>query len=162
MIHIRDATASDHALLVDFSKRLASETEGKTLDPAVLGRGVATALAEPDRLRFWVAELDGKVVGQTAITREWSDWRNGWIWWLQSVYVVVESRNHGIFRRLYQHISETAKAEPDVLGLRLYVEQENIRAQQTYRSLGMKPGGYHVYEAMWPERLGGNAERSDR
>jgi GNAT superfamily N-acetyltransferase len=153
VIHIRDAGLSDHDLIVDFSQKLATETEGKTLDPAILGRGVAMSLAEPDRLRFWVAELDGKVVGQTAITREWSDWRNGWIWWLQSVYVAVEARNHGIFRRLYQHITEAARAEPDVLGLRLYVEQENLRAQQTYRALGMEPGGYYVYEAMWRERF---------
>ena len=111
------------------------------------------ALAEPDRLRFWVAERGGRVIGQTAITREWSDWRDGWVWWLQSVYVIAEARGQGVFRRLYGHIRDAARAQPDVIGLRLYVEQENLRAQATYRSLGMEPGGYLVYEAMWRERF---------
>ena len=102
---------------------------------------------------FWVAERDGLVVGQSAITREWSDWRDGWIWWFQSVYVSREARGRGVFRRLYGHIRESARAEADVIGLRLYVEQENLRAQATYRAMGMEPGGYHVYEELWRERF---------
>lgn len=112
------------------------------------------ALAEPERLRFWVAELDGRVVGQTAITREWSDWRNGWVWWLQSVFVAEEARGQGVFRAILAHIRESARSQPDVIGLRLYVEQENTVAQKTYRSLGFEPGGYHVYEDLWKERFG--------
>ncbi len=152
-IIVRDAVIGDHASIVNFSARLASETEGKTLDLTVLGRGVATAIAEPDRLRFWIAEMAGKVVGQTAITREWSDWRNGWVWWFQSVYVAEKARNRGVFRSLYGHIRDTARAEADVIGLRLYVEQENARAQATYRSLGMLDAGYYVYEELWSERF---------
>ena len=148
-VQIRDANAGDHAAIVEFSLRLAAETEGKTLDLDVLGAGVATALAEPERLRFWVAELDGRVVGQAAITREWSDWRNGWIWWLQSVYVAADARGQGVFRHIYGHIRRVARSEPDVLGLRLYVEEANLAAQATYRALGINPGGYHVYEEMW-------------
>jgi len=152
-ITVRDATPDDLDVIVDFSTRLADETEGKQLDHAVLTKGVTTALAEPDRLRFWVAERQGRILAQTAITREWSDWRNGWVWWLQSVYVAQDVRGLGVFRKLYAHIRDAARSEPDVIGLRLYVEQENARAQATYQSLGMEPGGYHVYEELWTERF---------
>ena len=152
---VRDARASDHAVIVEFNARLAEESEGKRLDRAVLDRGVAAALAEPDRLRYWVAEDEesGRVIGQAAVTREWSDWRDGWLWWLQSVYVHPEHRRRGVFRALYDAIRDSARAEADVIGLRLYVETENARAQETYQALGMKPGGYHVYEDLWTERF---------
>ena len=92
-------------------------------------------------------------MGQAAITREWSDWRDGWIWWFQSVYVLPEARGQGVFRALYQQIRAEALASPDVIGLRLYVEHENHRAQQTYLALGMRPGGYHVFEELWTDRF---------
>lgn len=150
---VRDARSDDLGRIVDFNDRLARETEAKVLDPVVLARGVAIALADPDRLRYWIAEIEGEVVGQSAATREWSDWRAGWIWWLQSVYVSESGRGQGVFRCLYHHIRDTAFAEPDVIGLRLYVEHENERAQRAYSALGMKPGGYHVYEELWAERF---------
>jgi GNAT superfamily N-acetyltransferase len=129
------------------------------LDPAVLDRGVARALADPDRLRYWVAETRfsaaNRIVGQTAITREWSDWRDGWVWWLQSVYVDADFRGQGIFRALYQHIRDAAQAERDVIGIRLYVENGNHRAQKTYEALGMKLGGYSVLEELWLGRSQG-------
>jgi GNAT superfamily N-acetyltransferase len=153
---IRNAVATDHDAIVEFNRRLAVETENKVLDLAILDRGVAKALAEPDRLRYWVAEVTGedgrRVIGQTAITREWSDWRNGWIWWLQSVYIDADFRGRGVFRSLYRHIYDTALAEPDVIGLRLYVEDGNLEAQKTYQALGMKRGGYSVLEELWLER----------
>jgi GNAT superfamily N-acetyltransferase len=153
---IRDAVAADRPAIVEFNRLLAVETERKVLDPAILDQGVARALAEPDRLRYWVAELplrDGhRLVGQTAITREWSDWRNGWIWWLQSVYIHADFRGQGVFRALYQHIYDQALASSDVIGLRLYVENGNLRAQQAYQALGMKPGGYSVLEELWLHR----------
>jgi GNAT superfamily N-acetyltransferase len=149
---VRDARPEDHATIVEFNALLALETERKVLDPSVLSRGVAAALADPGRLRYWMAELGGRAVGQAAITREWSDWRDGWIWWFQSVYVLPESRGHGVFRALHGHIRALAHASPDVVGLRLYVEAENGRAQSTYQALGMKPGGYHVYEDLWASR----------
>ncbi len=152
-VTVRDAVAADHPYIVDFSQRLADETESKRLNVEVLNRGVAKALADPDRLHFWVAELDGEVVGQAAVTREWSDWRDGWVWWFQSVYVAASARRNGVFRALYRHIRETARKETDVIGLRLYVEQDNARAQKTYQSLGMIPGGNHVYEELWKERF---------
>ncbi len=152
---IRDAIPSDRPAIVEFNRLLAVETENKILDPTILDVGVAKALAEPDRLRYWVAELrlggELRVVGQTAVTREWSDWRNGWIWWLQSVYIHADFRGRGIFKALYRHIYNQALAT-DVIGLRLYVENGNLRAQRTYQALGMKPGGYSVLEEFWLDR----------
>ena len=148
---VRPAHPSDLETIVEFNRRLALETEGKVLDLDILSLGVSRALAEPDRLRYWVAELDQPqgIVGQAAITREWSDWRNCWNWWLQSVYVAQPFRGQGIFRALYQFISNEAHADVEVSGLRLYVENSNQAAQNTYQSLGMKPAGYSVYEVHW-------------
>ena len=151
---VRDARHDDLDAIVGFNLDLAAETESKTLDRAVLARGVARALADPDRLRYWVATIDDRVIGQAAITREWSDWRCGWIWWFQSVFIAPDRRGLGVFRSLHAHIRSAAQDDPDVAGLRLYVEEANDRARQTYLALGMSPGGYHVYEEIWPPRPG--------
>lgn len=154
---VRAARIADRLRIVEFNERLAHETEAKVLDRAVLTAGVDRALADPDRLRYWVAEPGegGPIVGQAAITREWSDWRNGWLWWFQSVYVQPEFRGRGVFRALYGQIRDEALAAADVIGLRLYVENENHRAQATYRALGMAAGGYQVYEELWTDRFSG-------
>jgi GNAT superfamily N-acetyltransferase len=152
-IAIRDAQAGDLEAIVSFNLQLAWETEHKRLDRNVLTRGVVLALADPGRLRYWVADAAGRVVGQTAVTREWSDWRGGWLWWLQSVYVAPEHRGQGVFRALYGQVRASALTETDVIGLRLYVELENDQAQRTYQALGMAPGGYQVYEELWPDRF---------
>ena len=156
VFRVRDARPDDLETVVAFNAALASESESKQLDREILTRGVRTALGEPDRLRYWVAEAveTGQVIGQAAVSREWSDWRNGWIWWLQSVYVQPESRTQGVFRSLYAHIRDTARNAGDVVGLRLYVDDANRRAQRTYAAMGMAPGGYHVLEAMFPEGHG--------
>jgi GNAT superfamily N-acetyltransferase len=153
---VRPAGPADLAIIVEFNRRLALETESKTLDPAILEAGVAIALADPDRLRYWVAEWEGEPqpVGQAAITREWSDWRKGWIWWFQSVYVAAPFRGRGVFRTLYHQIRQEARSDPDVIGLRLYVEDANAAAHKTYHALGMRPGGYSVYEDLWIPGLG--------
>ncbi|WP_165220289.1 GNAT family N-acetyltransferase [Aquisphaera insulae] len=152
-VTVRDALLADRPVIVEYNRLLALETEQKQLDLESLDRGVAMALSDPDRLRYWVAEVSEptgpRVVGQTAITREWSDWRNGWIWWLQSVYVDAEHRGRGVFRALFGHLRAEALATPDVIGVRLYVENANHRAQRTYEALGMKPGGYSVLEELW-------------
>lgn len=154
---VRDARPDDLNMIVAFNAALAFESEGKTLDPAVLDRGVRAALADPDRIRYWVAEAagTGSAVGQAAITREWSDWRNGWLWWFQSVYVRPDSRRAGVFRSLLAHIRAAAREAGDVVGLRLYVENANTPAHRTYEAVGLSPGGYHVYEEIWPDRFGG-------
>ncbi|RUL86126.1 GNAT family N-acetyltransferase [Tautonia sociabilis] len=148
-LRIRDAHPGDRDVIVAFNRALARETEEKVLDPSVLTLGVELALEAPDRLRYWVAERDGEIVGQAAISREWSDWRCGWIWWFQSVYVRPQDRGRGVFRTLHAHIRGLARASRDVIGLRLYVERENRRAQDTYAALGLRPGGYLVFEELW-------------
>jgi GNAT superfamily N-acetyltransferase len=152
-IHVRDALPDDGPTIVGFNLELAWETEGKRLDFDRLSAGVVAALAEPERLRYCIAEIDGAIVGQAAVSREWSDWRNGWIWWFQSVFVAAEARGTGVFRALHTRIRDEARDLPDVIGLRLYVEHQNDRAMRTYKTLGMIPGGYQVYEEFWLDRL---------
>ncbi len=143
---LRRANAGDAPVLVEFNRRLARETEGKQLDPAVLGPGVDAALADPRKAFYFVAQDGDVVAGQVMITFEWSDWRNGWIWWIQSVYVRAEYRRRGVFRALYEHVHQLASDDPSVIGLRLYVEQANHAAQEVYRHLGMERTGYFVLE----------------
>ena len=148
-VTIRSARPDDLTLIVDFNLRLAEESEGKKLDEAVLSKGVQRALASPEMCRYFMAEVSGEVAGQTMITFELTDWRDGVLWWLQSVYVRPEFRKIGAFKALFRHIATLAKETPDVRGLRLYVEQGNSRAQRVYEQMGMQPGGYLVYEQDW-------------
>jgi GNAT superfamily N-acetyltransferase len=147
-VKIRDAGPPDRDLLAGFATAMARETEGKELDPAVLGPGVAALLADPLKGRTFVLEEDGAPVATLMLTTEWSDWRNGWFWWIQSVYVTPASRGRGHYRRLHEHVRALAAAQPDVYGLRLYVERENKGAQATYRALGMHETHYRLYEEM--------------
>ena len=144
-ICIRDACAGDLDSLVAFNDAMALETENKTLDPAVLRDGVAKVIAEPARGFYLVAEVEGAVAGCLMITFEWSDWRNGDWWWLQSVYVVPAHRRQGVFRALYREVEHRATQRADVVGLRLYVERDNARAQRTYEALGMREDQYRMY-----------------
>ncbi len=133
---VRPARPADFATVVAFNAALALETEGKALDPATLDAGVAAALADPAKGTYTVAEDSGELVGQCLVTLEWSDWRNGWFWWVQSVYVLPAARRAGVFRDLYRHLEADAATRPDVIGVRLYVERDNARARATYESLG--------------------------
>jgi GNAT superfamily N-acetyltransferase len=150
-LRIRQARPSDQIVVAEFNRRLALETESIELAPAVLAAGVAHALANPDRLCYYLAERleASEILGQTAISREWSDWRNGWIWWLQSVYIAESHRGRGVFKALFAHIRASARSQGDVIGLRLYVESSNENALRTYRALGLEPGGYSVYQELW-------------
>ena len=143
---IRPAQFDDWPVITDFNTRLAEETEGKRLEPNTIAQGVRTLLSQPQHGRYFVACIEGRVVGQIMHTREWSDWRNGEIWWLQSVYVQNEFRQQGVFRALFAHLQSLAHASPDVIGLRLYVEEHNTRAQEAYRTLGLQRAGYTVME----------------
>jgi GNAT superfamily N-acetyltransferase len=145
-LSIRQAGPADAAVVAEFNRLLALESEGKTLDAAVLAAGVATALADPNKSVYFLAEEDGTPAGQIMYTMEWSDWRNGWFWWIQSVYVRAEARRRGVFRALYEHVHQAARADGQVIGLRLYVERANHAAQETYRRLGMEAAGYLVFE----------------
>jgi GNAT superfamily N-acetyltransferase len=142
---IRDARRSDLAHLVEWNAAMAQETEGKRLDRAVLERGVTAVFDEPKRGFYLVAERDGVPVASLLVTYEWSDWRCGDFWWIQSVYVIAAARRGGVFRALYAEVSRRARAAGAV-GLRLYVETENERAQRTYAGLGMTPCHYLMYE----------------
>lgn len=143
---IREATPDDSRILVEYNLRLAFETETKQLDHDVVSQGVNALLSDPAKGRYFVAVHEEQIIGQIMHTREWSDWRNGDIWWLQSVYVAAEYRRKGVFRRLYQHLAAEARRAPDVAGLRLYVERDNLAAHETYRKLGLIQAGYFVME----------------
>jgi GNAT superfamily N-acetyltransferase len=149
-VPVRVARPGDAARLVRFNLALARETESRELDPAILGAGVERALADPERGRYFVAEMAGAAVGALLVTTEWSDWRNGWFWWIQSVYVEPRSRGRGVYSALHGHVRDAARSAGDVVGLRLYVERENARAQATYRRLGMTETGYRLYEELFP------------
>jgi GNAT superfamily N-acetyltransferase len=139
---IRPATPADIPIIVEFNRRLAEESEDKILDPAVLTAGVTAALADPHKALYFLAEEEEAILGQLSLTTEWSDWRNGWLWWIQSVYVRPEARRQGVFRALYRHVYQSAKEDPMVIGLRLYVERDNQTAQQTYLGMGMEWTSY--------------------
>jgi ribosomal protein S18 acetylase RimI-like enzyme len=145
-LSIRPARPEDADVIREFNRLMAKETEHKDLDPAILGAGVAAMLRDPNKGRYFVAEADGRIVGQLGITLEWSDWRNGNFWWIQSVYVAPDARRHGVFRKLYEHVLDAATKEPNVIGVRLYVEHDNQIAQATYQKLGMVLTNYHLME----------------
>lgn len=154
-LSIRQATTDDGDRIVLFNQAMAKETEGRMLDRKTLDRGVAAMLADPARGRYFVAEeervapAEPEIVGQLAVTTEWSDWRNGEIWWIQSVYVARSHRRRGVYGQLHRYVRAMAR-EAGVLGLRLYVERDNEAAQSTYLALGMLPSSYVMYEDLWP------------
>ena len=143
---IRKAIPRDASVIADFNRRLAMETESLELDPSRVLAGVTALLDHPARGVYYVAEVNGALAGQLLITYEWSDWRNGNIWWIQSVYVAESHRGAGVFRALFQHVRELAGREGNVPNLRLYVEAHNHRARQAYDKLGFKKTHYEIFE----------------
>jgi ribosomal protein S18 acetylase RimI-like enzyme len=150
-LSIRPAAITDLAELVVWNAAIAWETEHRRLDPAILQRGVNGVFEEPRRGFYLIAERDGAAVGCLLVTYEWSDWRGGDFWWIQSVYVIPAARRDGVFRALYTAVEQRAAAA-GAIGLRLYVETENDRAQATYTDLGMERCPYFMYEALLRER----------
>ncbi len=142
---IRLATPADAACLAQWNAAMAEETEGKALDRQTLEQGVRGVFDDPARGFYLMAELDGERAGGLLVTYEWSDWRNGSFWWIQSVYVAAAARRRGVFRALHAEVEQRARAA-GAIGLRLYVEVENERAQRTYESLGMQRCRYYMYE----------------
>jgi len=145
-VRIRRGTPADIDNLVEFNLAMARETEAKTLAPEILRPGIARVLAEPVRGFYLVAECAGAVAGCLMITYEWSDWRNGDWWWLQSVYVLPACRRHGVFRALFTEVERMSRTTADVVGLRLYVERDNDRARETYAALGLVETHYRLLE----------------
>lgn len=148
-IKIRRATINDLDTIVSFNEALALETEDKSLNHETLQAGVRAALGDPTRCNYWLAETGDRIAGQTMVTVEWSDWRNGFFWWIQSVYIAAAFRRQGVFRTIYRHVQAEAKADADVCGIRLYVYGSNERAMETYRSLGMVESNYRLFEETW-------------
>jgi GNAT superfamily N-acetyltransferase len=146
----RSAGPADAQIIAEFNIRLALETEGLRLDPQTILAGVQAVLADPGKGTYFVAETDGRIVGQCSVTCEWSDWRNGMFWWLQSVYVDAEGRRRGVFTALFDHVLAAARAAraARVIGVRLYVEKDNRPAQTVYERRGMTRTRYDVFELM--------------
>lgn len=151
-VKIRRAKPRDARVIVEFNASMAEETEHRSLDSKTLSRGVKAILADSAKGIYFVAEADDRVVGQLMITYEWSDWRNGNFWWIQSVYVRKEYRQQGVFRSLYEYVELRAKERKGVCGLRLYVERQNGRAQNTYENMGMKRSEYEMFEKEFTAR----------
>ena len=145
-IHYRGGGRDDANAIVDFQQAMARETEEVALDRDVVTRGVQAVFDDPSRGRYFVAVAEGRVVASLLITYEWSDWRNGVVWWIQSVYVVPEFRKRGVYAGLYEHVKQIADAS--VKGIRLYVDRRNTPAQEVYRRLGMNGEHYLVFEWM--------------
>jgi GNAT superfamily N-acetyltransferase len=147
-IVIRTAEPADAATIADYNQRLAWESEGKRLDAGTLRLGVERLLNDRSLGQYFLACRNAEILGQVMLTYEWSDWRNGQIWWIQSVYVPAEYRRLGVFRRLYAHVRQLAQQQ--AVGLRLYVEQQNAVALQVYQNVGMQDSGYRVLEELFP------------
>jgi len=147
-ITIRDANTQDIGAIVDFQMEMALETEDLKLDRDILTKGVNSVLSDNNRARYFIAEAESMAVGMLMITYEWSDWRNGWVWWIQSVYTKPGFRKMGIYKLLYDHIKGLVNASDNIRGIRLYVDKRNVPAQKVYESLGMSGEHYTTYEWM--------------
>lgn len=146
---IRKANINDLDTLVRFQVDMAWESEQMTLNKDIVYEGIKAAIADPDaKGQIWVALDSNNLVGSLMITYEWSDWRNGWIWWIESVYVLPDFRKNGVYKALYTHIQNIVKDNEEIKGIRLYVDKGNLRAQKVYEALGMSGEHYTTYEWM--------------
>lgn len=145
---IRAARGDDVDAIARFNVAMALETENLALDMATVQAGVRAVIERPQLGRYFVASVSGEVCACLLITYEWSDWRNGLVWWIQSVYVTSTRRQRGVFAKLYAHVKNAAR-NADAAGLRLYVERDNERAQRTYQALGMAETHYRLYEELF-------------
>ena len=143
---VRRAVLEDAAVIARFNLAMAMESEGRELDSRLLREGVRQVLLEPTHGFYLVAEVGGAVVGALMVTYEWSDWRNGRFWWIQSVYVRPEFRRMGVYARMHAHVRQAALADGHACGIRLYVEKDNAGAKTTYGHLGMSETDYRLYE----------------
>jgi len=145
---IREAKNDDAAQIAAFQLEMALETEHLQLDKNTVERGVAQVFADPSKGTYYVAEKDGQVIASLLTTYEWSDWRNGTVLWIQSVYVRPEFRGNGVYKKMYRHIQQLVDRDDRLKGIRLYVDQTNSRAQQVYEKLGMTAEHYQLFEWM--------------
>ncbi len=150
MIIIREALPGDSLKIAGFQVEMARETENLDLDAAVVRKGVDAVFADKSKGSYYIAESGGFVIASLLTTYEWSDWRNGMIVWLQSVYVLPEFRKKGIFNELFMYIKQMVEADPTYFGIRLYVDNTNEQAIQVYRKCGMDGDHYRLFEWMSP------------
>ncbi|MEN8614399.1 GNAT family N-acetyltransferase [Dehalogenimonas sp. THU2] len=146
-VSIRRANPRDVPTIAEYNIALASETEDRRLQETTVTDGVRHFLEHSEFGFYIIAEIEGKPAAQTMITYEWSDWRNGVIWWIQSVYVSKAYRRRGLYRKLYEFVKTSAQNDGGVREIRLYVDRENVAAQHTYEALGMQRSHYLLYEA---------------
>ncbi|MDB5037891.1 MAG: family N-acetyltransferase [Bacteriovoracaceae bacterium] len=147
-VTIREAKLTDLETIASFQMAMAKETEGIELEKQKCLKGVGGVFEDPNRGNYFIAELDGKIVGSTLITHEWSDWRNGIVWWIQSVYVRPEARGQKVFKSIYEKIKNLGLENSQFRGLRLYVEKHNVKAKAVYQALGMTSERYDLFEWM--------------
>lgn len=147
-IKIRPGLLFDVDVIADYQIKMAFETENMKLDPPTVKLGVSAVFDDPSKGKYWLAEVEGNVVGCLLTVPEWSDWRNGTVLWIHSVYVHPDFRKHGVYKALYTHLKTMVTEARDLRGLRLYVDKTNTRAQQVYESLGMNGEHYHLFEWM--------------
>jgi len=153
-IIIREARPGDAPAIASFQLAMARETEGLELNAQTLRQGVEAVFRDPGLGRYFIAEADDRPLASLMITYEWSDWRNGWVWWIQSVYVIPAFRGKGLYSRMYAQLQDRVQAGKDALGLRLYVDQRNVSAIEVYRRLGMDDGHYTMFEWFPADRIG--------
>ena len=146
MVQIRLAVEEDVNVIADFQLRMALETEGIHLNNETVKKGVSNVFLDPTKGKYFVAVENKKIIASTLLTNEWSDWRNKWFLWIQSVYVIPEKRGKGVFKMMYKHIKEMVKNDDEIAGLRLYVDSENIAAVKTYKAIGMDGEHYKLFE----------------
>jgi ribosomal protein S18 acetylase RimI-like enzyme len=136
---------SDIDAIVRFQADMAMESEGIMLDMCRLTSGVTSAMKDESKGTYLVARANGTPIGSLMLTREWSDWNNQWYWWIQSVYVMPEYRNQGIYRAMYTTLKDMAR-ESGVSQIRLYADKSNVSAQHVYKRLGMHESHYLMFE----------------
>lgn len=150
---VRQATINEHQAIVEFQLAMANETEGIELDRPTVEKGVKAVINDSTKGKYYIAEIDGQVTGSLLTTFEWSDWRNGTILWIQSVYVRPEFRRKGVYRNMYAHIKSLVLNAENLNGIRLYADKTNHSAQRTYETLGMNQDHYATFEWMKQESL---------
>jgi GNAT superfamily N-acetyltransferase len=145
-MEVRTATINDVAAIVDFQLKMAAETEGIELHEPTVKKGVAAVINDSKKGKYYVTEINERIVASLLTTFEWSDWRNGTILWIQSVYVLKEFRRKGVYRNMYSHIKQLVLENENLNGIRLYADKSNIAAHKTYQQLGMSPDHYVTFE----------------
>jgi len=148
MIHIRPSVEDDATVIIGFQIAMALETENINLEKDIVNVGVMSVYSNPEKGRYFVAVYNDRVIGSLMLTPEWSDWRNKWVLWIQSVYVIPEMRGKGTYRMMYDYIVENIASADDVAGLRLYVDLTNTKARKVYEKMGMSGNHYQLFEAM--------------